>query len=168
MKPQDTEGSAGSEILPVSLNVHPGDPEAQIGRSSNRNAITSSGEMQQLLLELQRECQHHLPEEPASTNTSGKLSDTFRLDFFFWSFHEERQHHLYVNTLYVFSRHLQDWRGAARRKPFSYLSAPTGGQGTRPSDITVTVASIPETGVCGGDLHPQHGGKDPTFENLSS
>lgn len=42
--------SGASEILPVSLNVHPGDSEAQLRCSSNRNAITSSGEMEQFLL----------------------------------------------------------------------------------------------------------------------
>lgn len=55
--------------VPVCMDVDPGNLEGEIRRSSNRNTITSSGEMEQLLLELQRESQHHLPEKADSTST---------------------------------------------------------------------------------------------------
>lgn len=51
-------------LLPVSGNVDLGDLEVELGHSSDGNAVTSCGEVQQLLLQLQGEGQHHVPETP--------------------------------------------------------------------------------------------------------
>ncbi len=53
--------------LPVSWHVDFGDFEVEVGHSSDRNAITSCSKVEELLLQLQREGQHHVPETPAAT-----------------------------------------------------------------------------------------------------
>ena len=53
--------------LPVSWNVNLADFEVEVGHSSDRNAVASCGEVEQLLLQLQREGQHHIPKRPDGT-----------------------------------------------------------------------------------------------------
>ena len=47
------------------IHVHPDDLELHLAHSTNRNTITASNKQQQLLLEVKRKRQDHIPEIPA-------------------------------------------------------------------------------------------------------
>lgn len=51
-------------LSPVGGNVDLGDLEVELGGAAHRDAVASCGKVQQLLLQLQGEGQHHVPEAP--------------------------------------------------------------------------------------------------------
>lgn len=51
-------------LSPVCGNVDPGDLEVELSGASHWNSVASCGKVQQLLLQLQGEGQHHVPEAP--------------------------------------------------------------------------------------------------------
>lgn len=71
---------------PVSWNVDLGDFEVEVGHPSDRNAVTSCGEVEELLLQLEREGQHHVPETPYGALG---LAVSFVLSSFLQSAHVE-------------------------------------------------------------------------------
>lgn len=52
--------------LPVSGDINLRDLEVEVGHSTHRNTVTSCGKVEQLLLQLQRKCQHHVPKGSAT------------------------------------------------------------------------------------------------------
>lgn len=70
------------ENLPVGRNVYFGNFEVEVSHASNRNSVTSCGEVKQLLLQLQRKQKNHIPEtavrEQTCTNTHTHFSQQWR------------------------------------------------------------------------------------------
>lgn len=56
--------------LPVGRDINLGDFEVEVGHSSDWNAVAPCGKVEELLLQFQREGQHHVPETSATARRS--------------------------------------------------------------------------------------------------